>query len=154
MANTFSRKREKMIRVVREITRATATQRNSNGDRIVRFVPKVPTCCQVLTYFDGFDEQELMRARDKVEQQLNVRIFERLRPPFDIIDTDSEKTETRLLQHQPDDAVPRGKEYVEWRIGSVTEQVADEVFVEAYVTFCHVLKDGSTADSKSTTNNL
>ncbi|KAH6616860.1 pyridoxal phosphate-dependent transferase [Boeremia exigua] len=144
MVNTFSRKREKMIRVVREISRATATQHNSHGERIVRFVPEVPTCCQVLTYFDGFNEHELLAARDRVEQQLNVRIFERLRSSFDIIDTDSEATKTRLLQHQLDlpkqAAVPIGKEYIEWRIGSVTEQIADDVFVETYVAFCNALK--------------
>jgi hypothetical protein len=151
MVDTFSRKREKMIRVVRKISHATATLVNSDGEQIVRFVPKLPTCCQVLTYFDGFDGPVLLAARDQVERQLNVRIFERLRPPLDaMIKRYSTETGTGLLRHplslQSHDAVPRGKEYVEWRIGSVTEQIADEVFVQAYVAFCNALKGLSTDD--------
>ncbi|KAF2642955.1 hypothetical protein P280DRAFT_538803 [Massarina eburnea CBS 473.64] len=152
MVDTFSRKREKMIRVVKKITDATAMQVNSDGEKIVRFVPVVPTCCQVLTYFDGFDESVLFAARDKVEQELCVRIFERLRPPLDMMeDTNSTETETRLLHHPlglpTKDAVPRGKKYIEWRIGSVTEKIADEVFVQAYVAFCNALTCLSSTDT-------
>jgi hypothetical protein len=141
MVDTFSRKREKMIRVVD----VTATQVNPDGEKIVRFVPVVPTCSQVLTHFDGYNESALFAARVKVEQELcDIRIFERLRPPLDMIEnTNSTETETRLLHHplglSRKIAVPRGENYIEWRIGSVTEKIADEVFVQAYVAICNAL---------------
>jgi hypothetical protein len=98
----FSRKEEKVIRVVREISYLTAMRVNSNGEKTVRFVPNVLTCCEVLTYFDGFNESALLAARDKVEQQLSVRISESLRPLLDMmVNINSTETEARLLHRPP-----------------------------------------------------
>ena len=142
MIDTFSRKRDKMVRVVRRITVATAAYTNAVNECVVSFVPRIPTCLQVLTYFRGFDESSLMAARDRVEATMNVRVFERLRssqvlgrePLTKHVDTGAAEKPSSF------EAIGSGSlHYIEWRMGPITEKIEDDIFVNAYVALCDEL---------------
>lgn len=76
---TFERKWDKMIDIVSQIQGPTEGFK-MDSEKIVNFVPDKPTCCQIHTVFRGYTASELIIARDQVQETLNVRVFERLRP--------------------------------------------------------------------------
>ncbi|KAK0310971.1 hypothetical protein LTR82_014574 [Friedmanniomyces endolithicus] len=125
---TFSRKRDKMIEVVDAVTAATAGYKSTDGNKIVNFEPDRPTCCQILTDFDGFTEEQLIDARDRVEAKTSVRIFDRLRPK-ETVDADEDIQADGNLSG----SVNNKRHFKEWMIMSVTEKIETRVFVDAAI---------------------
>jgi hypothetical protein len=146
MIGTFSKKRDKMVSIVGRISAATKSFLNANMQPMVVFKPETPTCFQVLTYFHGYTEDELLVARDLVQLRTNVRIFERIRPNQTLDDISAtiraaptqDESKTRLSQGCKDESSHR-VHFIEWRIGPEIEQISDLVFVDAYVHFCTAL---------------
>ncbi|KAK0936859.1 hypothetical protein LTR29_011538 [Friedmanniomyces endolithicus] len=133
---TFARKRDKMIEVVDAVKAATAGYKSMGGSKIVNFEPDRPTCCQILTVFDGFTEEQLMDARDRVQAKTNVRIFDRLRPKEAVhVEANEDAQEGDNLNG----SVDQKRHFKEWMIMSVTEKIETRVFVDAYVGLCKEL---------------
>ncbi|KYG46960.1 hypothetical protein M433DRAFT_142454 [Acidomyces richmondensis BFW] len=144
MIGTFTRKREKMMRIVRSITEATAKYKTKDGcEKIVTFNPETANCCQIHTVFNGFTAEELHKARERVQEIMNIRVFEHLisnktvdeRMEEERTATDG-KVHTIEQQNEPNES---RRHSVEWAIISVTEKLDDQVFVDGYVAFCEAL---------------
>ncbi|KAK4913354.1 hypothetical protein LTR49_018335 [Elasticomyces elasticus] len=130
---TFARKREKMIEVAEAIKAATAKYKGTGGAPIVTFVPEQPTCCQVRTIFTGYTAEQLMQARDQVQEKSNVSVFRRLWPKQTLDEqlmAERNKSEINASQATSDDDE---RHSIEWMIMSVTESIETQVFVDAYI---------------------
>lgn len=128
MFGTFARKRQKMLRIVDGINNKTKASKTKQGELVVEFMPV--TCCQVVTIFRGFLEEEFLKARDRVQITSGVRIFDGLRPIPDF------STKMGLEPVQKTESGKRLAHCVEWMLMSVTEQIEDHVFVNAYADLC------------------
>jgi hypothetical protein len=126
----FASRREKMIRVVDAVTAATKRYRTKDGTRIVSFSPEKATCCQIHTIFSGYTAEQLIQARDRVQENSNVRIFERPKPKM-----------TTESNSQDSGADPK-KHFIEWMIMNASEKIEDQVFVDVYVALCEELQMG------------
>ncbi|KAK3625387.1 hypothetical protein LTR56_004006 [Elasticomyces elasticus] len=130
---TFARKREKMIEVAEAIKAATAQYKGTGGAPIVTFVPEHPTCCQVRTIFTGYTAEQLVQARDQVQEKSNVSVFRRLWPKQTLDEqlmAERNKSEINASQAKSDDDE---RHSIEWMIMSVTESIETQVFVDAYI---------------------
>ncbi|KAK5701307.1 hypothetical protein LTR17_022721 [Elasticomyces elasticus] len=136
---SFARKREKMIEVAEAIKAATAKYKGTGGTPIVTFVPERPTCCQVRTIFTGYTAEQLIQARDQVQEKSNVSVFRRLWPKQTLDEqlmAERNKSEINASQAKSDDDE---RHSIEWMIMSVTESIETQVFVNAYIGLCEEL---------------
>lgn len=132
---TFGRKWMKMVEVVDRIQEVTREYRTSDGEAVVSFVVDPPTCCQGRVVFRGFEAPELDKARDRVEESMNVRIYNRLWPKKTL----DEKMKADREGAKAEDEVDDKCHLIEWMMMSVTEKIETTVFVEAYRAFCEAL---------------
>lgn len=64
------------MRIVSSITKETAKYKIGNGcEKIVTFNPEIATCCQIHTIFHGFTAAQLERARERVQEATNIRVY-------------------------------------------------------------------------------
>ena len=139
---TFARKRDKMVEVVESIKSATRKYQVS-GHSIVNFVPGDATCCQIRTRFDGFAEQALLAARDKVADKTSVRVFERAFPSI-TLDEKMAKNRAGISDEEISESMKDNKRHmIEWMMMSITEKIETKVFVDGYVALCEELMAGS-----------
>ncbi|KAK3113487.1 hypothetical protein LTR53_009165 [Teratosphaeriaceae sp. CCFEE 6253] len=134
---TFARKRDKMMEIVDGIKEATARYKGAHDRPIVTFLPDRPTCCQILTVFQGFTDDELTAARDRVQEKSNVRVFERLRRKEAVEESTTLSHATAASARE--DATEIERHFMEWMMMSVTEKIETSVFVNAYVDLCQEL---------------
>lgn len=139
---TFDRKWNKMVEVVSEIKAATGKYRTEDGKPLVSFLVDPPTCCQGRVLFSGFTAEEFNAARDKAQEQTNVRVFNRLWPRETLdekLKADREAkgdADTRVQESKVDER----SHLIEWMMMSVTEKVDTQTVVGAYVAFCEALQ--------------
>ena len=153
-SGTFARKRDKMVDIVTRVTAATERYRTEGGCSVVSFEPEKPTCCQILTVFSGFTVSELEAARDKVQEKMDVRVFEKLKGKKtvdEIMKGDRVECEQKAGDGEQDEQKVGGDKEVEmhegedrrhlmeWMIMSVTEKINTQVWVDAYCTLCEEL---------------
>lgn len=148
---TFARKREKMIEVAEQILEKTKDFKADDNKSIVGFRPYPPTCCQTHTIFHGSTGDELMAARDQVQESTNIRVFERLRPKVTVDELLSKAEKTKKddggsygSMPTMDDANKPYEEqdrthFMEWSIRNETVNLDTDVFVEGYVRLCEEL---------------
>lgn len=143
---TFGEKREKMLGVANGIIEATKDFKAEDGTPIVRFRPQPPNCCQTHTIFHGFTGKQLEAARDKVQDAMGVRVFERLRPKISVDEMmakeRTEKSSSYLATEKKEvnEAEAEDKtHFMEWSVMSITEKIETKVFVDAYVSLCKAL---------------
>ena len=147
---TFKRKWDKMADIVREITAATEQYKTTDGKPIVNFLPEEATCCQIHTYFHGYTADELIAARDKVQEERNIRVFDKVWPKK----TQDEKAKaereakTDVNGDEVSNADQDRQHMIEWMIVPALEKVETKVFVDAYVELCEQL----TAEAKGRAN--
>lgn len=138
---TFGRKWEKMSEIQNGIMAATGKFKTAGGKRIVSFVAVPATCCQVRTVFLGYTTDELVAARDRVEDKINVRVFERIRPKKTVDEMNKAERASIVDTHGND--VERSDDNlcheIEWLIGPETLKIETKVFVDAYVALCEEL---------------
>ena len=148
---TFAQKRDKMIQVVDGIKAATEAHKSGAGKQIVQFLPDRATCCQIRTAFNGFTAAELEAARDKVQTESGVRVFERIWPK-ETLDQKMEeerrvgKSDAVKSDGAGEDAAPVKHEeshLIEWMIVGATLGLDTQVFVDAYVALCEALVKSS-----------
>lgn len=132
---TFERKWKKMAEVVDGVSKATNRFKTKEGLPYVQFMQDPPTCCQSHTIFEGFTAEELVAARDRVEQKMNVRVFERLRPKQKVEQKPKEESLSDGTDERPDT-----RHFMEWYIIEDTEGIETRVFVDAYVALCEELE--------------
>lgn len=128
---------KKMLDVANGVKKATEKFKTKEGLPLVHFFPEEPTCCQVHTVFNGFTADELIAARDRVEQKTNVRAFEKLRKK-QIIDlrTKEQKDSDANVEVAP---LPDTTQFMEWLVIETTEKIDTQVFADAYVALCEEL---------------
>ena len=149
---TFAEKWAKMTDIVNGVTSATADFSTKEGERIVRFVPEKAMCCQIRTAFRGYTVDELTAARDRVQDKLNVRVFERIWPK-ESLDEQAEKEREKSGEEngvngndadmngegaKQEDEEDRDK-IIEWMIVSALLEVDTQICVDAYVALCEEL---------------
>ncbi|KAK4552525.1 hypothetical protein LTR86_010369 [Recurvomyces mirabilis] len=139
----FARRWQKMQDVVAGIEAATASYKTDGKEPIISFMSGKPTCCQVITVFNGFTGEELIKARDGVDRKIRVRVFERLRPKQSLdqmIRAQQEKASGDITSVEATEAsTDDRKHFVEWFIMNVTFGFPTEVFVDAYRALCEEL---------------
>lgn len=132
---TFKKKWDKMDDVVKGITAATSRFKVPGTEQqVVRFWPEKATCCQIRTVFQGYTADELLAARDRVEERLNVRPFERLWSKQTL---DEKSAADRAGKSM--DEIDKKMQLIEWMIGESTLRLEKKVFVDAYVALCEEL---------------
>ena len=138
---TFRQKWKKMEEVVERVKEATEKFKTKDGKQIVAFMPERPTCCQTRTVFQGYTANELILARIKVQDRINVRMFNQLWPK----QTLDEKLQAERDSHgeangeQTKTAEDDRRHIVEWMIGIERQNLDTKVFVDAYVALCEEL---------------
>ena len=149
----FAEYRTKMIDVVDSITAATAKFTTPSGQKIVNFIPTRATCDQIHTVVEGFTEEELYSARDRVQGKTNVRVFGRLRRKQTVDEMMKEeralKAGAEIAALQLEDETKDQKHFTEWVIMSVNSQLATQTFVDAYVNLCQELTAAKKLSSHS-----
>ena len=139
---TFERKWRKAKDIVSGVTEATAKFKTEDGRYTVDFMPERPKCCQTRTVFQGFTAEELNAARDRVEEKSNVRVFEKLWPKKTLDEQlAAERTLNAGTNGEAEELEDDRNHVVEWQIGSMTENIETQVFVDAYVALCEELMD-------------
>lgn len=138
---TFDAKWAKMEEVVERVSAACEGFRTRSGERVVEFVPERALCCQVRTVFWGFTIGELGKARDRVEERLGVRVFEKMWPKKSL---DEQGKEERTKKGGSEVSEPNVEDddrwhVVEWMIVSSLLEVETKVLVGAYVALCEEL---------------
>lgn len=138
---TFHDKWQKMHEVQEGILAATEKFKTKKGNKIVSFVADPATCCQARTMFAGFTDDELIAARDSVEQKTNVRVFERLLSGKTVDQRAKAERESNLEANGEnveggDDEAQHG---IEWMIGRETGKLETKVFADGYVALCEEL---------------
>lgn len=138
---TFARKWKKMDDLQRGVLEATDKFRTKDGERIIGFVADPATCCQVHNVFSGYTIEELTAARDKVEETLNVRLFERLRAK-ESVELMTKAERERMLETNGNNVVATEddrKHTIEWMLAEETLEVETKVFVDAFAAFAKEL---------------
>lgn len=128
---------KKMTEIADGTKKAMEKFRTKDGLPCIQFSPEKPTCCQAHTIFNGSTADELIAARDRVEQKTNVRAFEKLRKkqtidprPKEQKDSDTEGKEVPL---------PDTTHFMEWLLIETTGEIETQVFIDAYVALCEEL---------------
>jgi Beta-eliminating lyase len=75
---TFEGKWIKLKEIVNAIRQASEKYQK-DGQAVVTFTPRSPTCCIVFIYLHGYSTNELNAARDRVLQKTGVKVFGRVR---------------------------------------------------------------------------
>ena len=155
---TFASKWKKMTDIVSGITSATAHFKTSdgNGKSIVNFIPPNPTCCQIRTAFQGFTIDELMAARDRVQEKTNVRIFEKIGPKESLDEQNkkdrkagrSEEANGEAVAAEKEDLAEDRRHVIEWMVVGAMMEVATRIYVDAYVALCEELVTASKGGGK------
>lgn len=131
---------DKMKEVVEGITLATAKYKDESGRPLLSFMPSKPLCCQVHTLFHGYTAEELIAARDRVQETSNVRLFERL---WGVKTVDERMKDERASAGSASDGKKNGTssevQKLEWMISDATEGIDTNVFVNGYVALCEEL---------------
>jgi threonine aldolase len=142
---TFASKREKIIAIAEKTKKATAAYKAEDGASVVQFRPTTPNCCTTHVIFHGFTNDELIAARDKVQEDTNVQVFTFLRPKL---------SAERLLARYKVMTNPKFKmsdqtggtaiatdltHWTEFTIIPLTEKLDNSAFVDAYVELCKAL---------------
>ena len=145
---TFERKWAKMDDIVTQITAATKKFKTPEGGKIVNFMPEKSTCCQIRTVFGGHTTDELAAARDRVQDRMNVRVFERVWPKKSLDEKAKAERDGNKATNgdSPEGSVDNRRNIIEWMIVSMTEKIETKVFVDAYVALCEELIEGSKDD--------
>ncbi|KAF2161701.1 hypothetical protein M409DRAFT_69517 [Zasmidium cellare ATCC 36951] len=133
----FKARWKKMTDIADGVHKATAKYRTKDGLPYVQFNPEEPTCCQAHTVFQGFTADELLAARDRVEQRSNVRPFEKLRKRQTVDLRPKEERERDAAGEEI--PLPDTTQFMEWLMIETTLQVETQVFVDAYVALCEEL---------------
>lgn len=137
---TFEQRWNKMLHVVSRIQEATNRYFNQDGERIVDFMPRQPTCCIVRSVLRGFSADRLRAARDAVQDDSGIRLFNFLWPSITLDEKLSRDRAVQLKAEPNIDAQPEGMRHeIEWTITGGHEQVDAEVFVKGYDLFCQNL---------------
>ena len=148
---TFEPRWRKMDDIVDAVTAATSNFKNDEGQPIISFWPQKATCSQVRTAFHGFTDAELTAARDKVEEKINVRVFERYfkdprrrrieivaeKPNRGDVDKTAEAEVPKTATTEAKDAETRYM--IEWIVVKGTLNLETKLFVDAYVLLCEEL---------------
>lgn len=150
MVGTFGAKWAKMAEVVDAVTTATSKYTNDEGQPIVEFWPKKAMCSNIRTAFHGFTASELEAARDKVDEKIHIRVFERFFK-------DPRQRRKEVVTEQPDGKADKKTEaevpktattsaeadetryMIEWVIAKGTFELPTKVFVDGYVRLCEEL---------------
>ena len=96
---TFRKKWEKMRDVQAAVMAATEQYTAQNGERVVRFVADPATCCQARVVFTGYTAEKLVATRDAVEERIDVRVFEKLKPKQTVDEVMNAERNTRSGSH-------------------------------------------------------
>lgn len=137
---TFNEKWKKMSEVQKRIMSATEKFKTSDGKKIVDFVAVPATCAQVRTIFTGYMTDDLIGARDAVEESINVRVFERVRPKQTLDEmTKAERAATLETNGNNVEKPSERVHEIEWFIGTETLDIESDVFVDGYVKLCEEL---------------
>lgn len=134
---TFDRKWAKMREVVAAIKAATEKYRTEDGRPVISFPVDPPMCCQGRTVFSGYSAEAFEAARDRVQEETNVRVFNRFWPK----QTLDEKLEQERDGEEGGKVEAEAKavdqsHLIEWMMMSVTEQIETQRFADAYVKLC------------------
>jgi threonine aldolase len=142
---TFAGKREKMICIAEKIKVATAAYRADDGAAVVQFRPSVPNCSSTQILFQGFTNDALMAARDKVQKEKHVQVFGFLRPKMSVerlLERYKVMTSPRFNMSDQTGGLATATDLTHWTectIIPVTEKLDENVFVDAYVELCKAL---------------
>ncbi|KAK4507349.1 hypothetical protein PRZ48_001084 [Zasmidium cellare] len=133
---------KQMADVADGVHKATAKYKTKDGLPYVQFNPEQPTCCQAHTVYQGFTADELLAARDRVEQKSGVRPFEKLRKR-QVVDL-RPKEEREVDANGEEVPLPDTTQFMEWLIIETTEEIETQVFVDAFVALCEELAVSAT----------
>lgn len=137
---TFDAKWKKMRDVQSRIMAATKAFKTDDGERIVDSVVDPPTSPQVRTILNGYTTEELIAARDKVDERLSIRVFERVRPKQTLDEMNKAERAAMLETNGNNVAKPKPAVHeLEWFIGAETLQLDTQVFVDGFVGLCEEL---------------
>jgi threonine aldolase len=133
-ASSFASRWRKLRDLAPQLRAAAA----SEGGKLV-FVPEVPRCCQCHVFLGAGDSLDVLdAARDAVDAQHGVRVYERLRRADDPL----------CLTRPSGDAYNAAPDWwFEWTLGPAHVELADDVFVDAWRAFFHVLLGGTDSSS-------
>ena len=106
---TFSEKRERMKQLINILSKDETITRH------VYFVPAVPTCCITHVYVKCESDEKLKKARDEVENETNIKVFNNLR---------------KRRENVP------GASYWEWNIGNANIVNTDDVVLKGFQALC------------------
>lgn len=137
---TFDKRWKKVSAVQERVMSATEQFKTAKGEKIVDFIAVPATCCQVRTLLSGFTTEELVAARDKVEQDINVRVFERVRPKQTLDEMTRAERNATLETGGNNVEKPKEKVHeIEWFVGEETLTLDTDVFVDGYFKLCEEL---------------
>lgn len=137
----FAGRRQKMIDIVKKVMEATAEYTTKDGQPVVSFVPAEPTCCQILSQFQGYTSAQLLAARDEVQAKDNIVVFKRLRGK-QTLDEKMAIKETAVVKPESssEDVDSENRHLSEWVISGAMEALDTQVFADGYVALCKHLK--------------
>ena len=112
---TFQEKKEKIVRITQ------ALSSSSQFSELVKFEPEIPQVNMVHCYL-RLGLEECNQIRDQVQDKLGVSIFQRIQS---------------LNENDP--AYPKGFRWkFEVYVGEANGSVPDDVWIEAWTTFCRL----------------